>query len=368
MNFFNREQPNVNEILNNNLFKVIDLCEEKDNKNVIISGLSIKIALTMLLNGATGVSEKELTAFLGQKRDKLNQDSQNALNECGENLKLANAFWFTVPNKANPNYAQIIKEFQDAEINVDNFSDPKTVEKINGWISEKTNGLIKDVLKQLDDVTSLLINTLYFKAQWSKPMSENLTHDDLFHGLDGDTTIKMMKADSKGYYENSVAKGFSLRYENSPYEFIAILPNNEGDFKISDLDLNHFNEVSGNYEVDADFPKLDIDFNIDLKDILQSVGLLAPFDSNHCFDFASMLDIPQYVSKVIHKTKFKLDEKGTEAAAATVVVMGRGVAVNIVEPTRIKLTFNRPFAFMIRHRLTKDLLFIGKIDNLKGQE
>ena len=364
MNFFTREQPNVNETLNNNLYKIVDLCKAANKKNVIVSGLSIKIALSMLLNGATGDSEKELIAFLGQNRDKLNLDCKNALNECGENLKMANAFWFREPNVANPAYAQIIKEFQDAEIHVDNFNNPQTVGKINGWVGDKTNGLIKEVINNLIEVTSLLINTLYFKAQWSKPMSEHLTHDDLFHGIEGDSSIKMMKADSKEYFENGASKGFCLHYENSPYEFIAVLPNNEGDFKISDLDLNHFNEVSGNYEVDADFPKLDIDFDIELKSILELVGLKSPFLDNHCFDFVSMLNSPQYVSSVIHKTKFKLDEKGTEAAAATVVMMGRGISVPIAEPTRIKLVFNRPFAFMIRHKLTKDLLFLGKIDNL----
>lgn len=361
----NKEQPSVNDVLNNNLYKIIDLSEAAGKKNVIISGLSLKIAFAMLLNGSTGECEKELIAFLGQNRDKLNIDTQNALKECGENLKMANAFWFNIPNKVNPNYAQIIKEFQDAEIQVDDFDDPKTLEKINGWVSERTNELIPELLAKLDSSTiSLLINTLYFKAQWSNPMSELSTHDDVFHGLDGDTTIKMMKAASKQYFENSVAKGFSLYYENSPYEFIAVLPNNEGDFKISDLDLNHFDRVTGNYAVDADFPKLDLEFDINLANLLKGNIIPAPFDPAHSFELASMLNGPQYVTDVIHKTKFKLDEKGTEAAAATVIIMARSASMNPVEPTRIKLTFNRPFAFMIRHKLTKDLLFVGKITDL----
>ena len=93
------------------------------------------------------------------------------------------------------------------------------------------------------------------------------------------------------------------------------------------------------------------------------MGINSPFENEH--DFDSMLSISQVVDKIIHKTKFKLDENGTEAAAATVVSMARSCGPNQMEINRISLEFNRPFAFMIRHVETKEILFIGKINNLK---
>ena len=354
----------MNKELNNNLLRLTDTTEPNVNNNTIISGLSIKMALVMLLNGSEGESKEELLRFLGNITvEELNQETKSALEECGESLKLANTFWFHKPYIAKEEFKQIIKEYQNADAQTDDFDDPSSLDKVNNWVKENTNGFIEKVLEKLDSsTTSMLINTLYFKAQWSKPFPEYNTKDDTFHGLDRTSTIKMMANNTSSYYENQFAKGFGLTYEESPYEFIGVLPNNEGEFNISDLDLNNFLKQNGNYRVNLEFPKLDIEYSTQLEHVLPQLGLRAPF--NNPQDFNKMLNISQLVQQIIHKTNFKLDEKGTEAAAATVVMMTRGMAPNFDIPTEINLRFDRPFAFMIRHRITNELLFIGKINNL----
>ncbi len=351
-----------NSKLNDNLFKLVDMCQTNNDGNTIISGISIKMALALLLNGADGQSKDELVSFLGKDRNVLNEETKSLLQECGENLKLANAFWFASPNKINEEYRQIIKNYQNAEINVDDFSSKETLNKINNWVNTNTNGLIKNVLNKIDDCTSVLINTLYFNAQWTSPFSEYLTHNETFYGTEKNNDVQMMKTTTKKYFENEYAKGFNLYYENLPYEFIAILPNEKGDFKIEQLDINNLNSKEGNYKVNVDFPRLNIEYSTQLEKILPSMGIIAPFTQYN--DFVSMLSIPQIVSQIIHKTNFKLDEKGTEAAAATVILMSRGIARPLDNPIEINLTYNRPFAFIIRHTKTKDLLFVGKINNL----
>lgn len=353
-----------NEILNNNIFKLTDICKPNSNKNTIISGLSIKMALTLLLNAAEGESKNELETFLGKSRQELNDEALKILAECGEDLKLANSCWIANPNKINKEYKEKIKKFLNAEISVENFKSTLTVDKINTWVNDNTNGLIPTVisLDNIEYATSVLINTLYFKAQWENPFSESLTKSGIFYGKDKTSDIQMMKTTTKTYFENEKIRGFNLYYENNPYEFIAVLPNEEGEFKIEELDLNNLTPKEGNYKVNVNFPRLDIQFGCELEDVIKLLGINAPFVKAN--DFLSMLSIPQVISKIIHKTKFKLDEKGTEAAAATVIAMDRCIAMMEEPLIEINLNFNRPFAFIIRHRVTSELLFVGKINNL----
>ena len=351
-----------NEKFNNNIFKLIDISKPNADRNIIMSGLSIKMAFAMLLNGAEGRSKEELIEFLGESREELNLETKRILDECGEDLKLADVFWVKEPNQINESYRQLINQYQKAEIKVDDFNLPQITEKINQWVSDNTKGLINNVIDDVSSLESILINALYFKAQWAEPFSEYSIYDKEFRGRDKTTTVKMMRKATRVYLENEYAKGFGLYYENGPYEFIAVLPNTEGEFKIEDLDLNHFNYKEGNYSVNLEFPKLDVEFGTELQDVLGYLGLNAPFENSN--DFVSMLSFPQKVSKIIHKTKFKLDENGTEAAAVTAVEMVRCAAFIPETPIVIDLVFDRPFAFMIRHIETKELLFVGKIYNL----
>lgn len=352
-----------NEIFNNNIFKLMDICKPNNNKNIIISGLSIKMALAMLLNGSEGNSKKELIAFLGKNKEELNIEISKILIECGESLKLANSFWIAKPNQINEKYRQVIKKYQAAEIYLEDFRSSEIVDIINNWATVNTNGLIKEIIEnEISTATALLINTLYFKAQWKKSFDEYLTHKDIFYGIDESNNVQMMKTITKTYFENEHAEGFSISYKDTPYEFIAVLPKKEGIFKIEELDLNNFCAKTGNYNVNVDFPKLNIEFGTELKKILQLMGLQAPFVNSD--DFKLMLSIPQNVDKIIHKTNFKLDEKGTEAAAATIVEMKRGMTIQSEMPIEINLIFNRPFAFIIRNITTHELLFVGKINNL----
>ena len=353
-----------NEVFNRNLFKMVDNSKPNEYKNVVISGVSIKMALAMLLNGAEGQSKEELESFLGKNEQDLNKETLNILSECGACIKLANSFWVSKPNQIKDKYKELIKKYQSAESSVEDFNSQDTVNKINSWVSDNTNGLINKMIDELSSqITSLLINTLYFKGQWwPDPFYDFLTKDKEFFGTERTSIVKMMNKNTNRYFENEKAKGVSLYYNECNYEFIAVLPNKEGEFKIEDLDLNSFEQKQEPYKVSLFFPRLDINYEIELNDELKSIGLRAPFVNTD--DFNSMLSISQNVDKVIHKVVFKLDEKGTEAVAATEVKMARSAQANMGIPKEIELVFDRPFAFMIRHMESKELLFVGKINNL----
>ena len=351
----------MNNTFNENIYNIIETSKNNNHNNIIISGLSIKFAFAMLLNAADGKSKEELIKFLGNNENELNNKTLNYIQNNQENLKIANSFWFSSPNTIKKDFENTIKRYQNADIFVEDFSKSEVVNKVNNWISINTNNLINNIIDNLRGATSLLINTLYFKDEWSKPLDINFTKKDIFNGTKKRNTIDMMKAYSDEYFENDYAKGFSLNYKNSPYKFIAILPNEEGKFDIRKLDLNNFNCKDGKYSVIANFPKLNIDYKTELSDNLKKLHLKSLFKNKN--DFNKMLDIPQKVDEIIHKTKFKLDENGTEAAAATIIGMKFGAAY-IEEKTEIKLNFNRPFAFMIKDEINNEILFIGKINNL----
>ena len=346
-----------NNVFNNNMLKLMGY--ENNSKNVIISPLSIKIALGMLLNGCVGKSKEELESLLGVNAELLNQEIKRIIESSGDEVKYANVLWFDYPNKEKEEFRRILEEYYKSEIRVDDFSKPNMVDTINNWVSEHTNKLIKEVLKMLSS-KSLLINTLYFKAAWSNPISEYSTYDDVFHGINGDKTVKMMRPYSSSYFENDYAKGFSLYYDECPYQFVAILPNKEGNFKIEDLDLNSFHIMDGDYAVEAVFPRLDVDFDTDLVNSFKKMNIISLFQNQN--DLINMLETPQIVDRIIHMTKLKLDENGTEAAAATVIMTREGASFHV--PTRVVLKFDRPFAFMINNYRTNEILFIGKIVDL----
>ena len=350
-----------NQIFNNNIYKIVDSCKPNTDGNTIISGVSIKMALSMLLNGALNKSESELSSFLGKSVEEINKETKDLIDSCGDYLKLANAFWFNIPNEINESFESVIKEYQNAHIYVDDFSSPLTLNKINNWVKDNTKGLIENVLDILTG-QSVLINTLYFKANWDEAFPDYLTKNELFNGLDNKSEVQMMHNTVSNYFENDYAKGVSLTYSSCPYQFIAVLPNKEGEFNIEQLDLNNFNQKGGEYSVDLSFPKLDIDFKTNIEEILPLLGVKAPFEN--ASDFTKMLSIPQMVSQIIHKTKLKLDENGTEAAAVTAVTLREMACFVEEEPIKINLVFNRPFAFIIKNYQTNDLLFVGKINNL----
>ena len=360
-------QENLEEIKNNNE-KLIDLlAENTSDNNVVVSDLSINMALSMALEGAENETKKEIENYLGIKKEENSLKNKNILesikNNENANLEIANSFWYNNSLIVKESFIENLKYNYKAKIESVEMSNPETATKINDWCSEKTHKLIPEIVTSdaIQDKESILINAIYFKANWLEEFFEKLTKKETFEGLNENTTVDMMHSVENIYLENENAIGFIKPYYNQ-YAFVGILPKNKGDFNISDIDIQDLLKTqTNNYDVNIGLPKFKIEFSTSLVKPLQSLGINKSFNAQEA-DFTGIAD-NLFVSDIIHKTYISVDEIGTEAAAVTAIITD-GTA--FIEPKKEKdVILNRPFAFVIINTQTNDILFTGKISNIK---
>ncbi len=328
------------------------------NSNLLISPLSIASALSMTANGAQNETLSQMESVLGGDIDDLNKylHAYRLYLPTGEEYKvsLANSIWFRDAKNltVEETFLQTNKDYYDAEVYKAPF-DERTKDEINAWVNEKTNGLIDRLLDEAPpgDTLMYLINALSFDAQWQNIYEVSSVHQGKFTSHNGDSkTVDFMHSTERGYIELPGAVGFSKPYADSKYCFVALLPD-EG-LKVADL----IESMDGGTLIDAfknrkhdevrvSMPKFEFEYAKELSGILQDLGMNDAF-SEGLADFGSLgrcSDGNIFVNRVIHKTKIRVDEKGTEAGAVTGVQMG----VTSVPLERKVIHLDRPFFFMI---------------------
>ena len=360
-----------------------DQVYEVYGENVLVSPLSLNVALGMVAEGTTGETAKELYRYLGGENyanwvdqyltfaESLEAHEDNRYSKYSFSYKLANSIWVRKGDNLSENYRKLVqKKFRAEAENVDFVNEAEaTANKINSWCDEHTEGLIKEVVKPdmfSPGLAAVLVNSLYFESPWAKQW--NITQHE-FTNLAGKKTTQDMLRDyslSK-YFENEYCTAFAKNYYNG-FEFIGILPKEEGDFSLSDLDLQSLMESrTEEYDVRAIMPKLDFETTAEnVVDILMAEGVLRIFDP-FCEEFDKMVEgRPLYVSDILQKCKIELDEEGTRAAAVT-VIMAKDTAA-FIEPVQreIKEVFlDRPFAFLIYDSTNDQILFTGKVTDIQ---
>lgn len=355
------------------LFTASAALEREDN--LLLSPLSAMLALAMTANGAKGETLAQMEALLGGtlSAEELNATLRTWIADMAKRQKVtlntANSIWFKekrfVPD---PAFLQKNADYYGADVYAAPFSD-QTVKDVNSWIEEKTNGLIKEMLSELDPETvMLLINTLYFEAAWSDQYSDHQLEEGVFHGVNRDETVQMMRSTESSYISTEGAQGFKKSYRGG-FTFAALLPDEGTD--IADFVASLTGEKlltvfkSGTYaEVHAKLPAFSYDCNLPLKDVLEP---LIP-DAFTCgvADFSGMGTTDSgdrlYISDVLQKTTITLDKNGTAAAAATVVV-----APGESDPPELpvyEITLDRPFVYAIVDNATNLPVFIGVVEQL----
>ncbi len=348
-----------------------------EHENSMFSPLSLNMALGLLQAGAGGSSEKELEAYLGtdsyadfaegymeKVSGKYNFRERVYGNEYFNNrFEIANSLWADNALPLKPEYTDGVSEKFGAEIrNLDLNNKEKTLKSINGWVKEKTHELIPSVLNDYsEDTAVMLINTVYFESNWRDEWDFIESDKQTFTLLDGSTKgIPLMRNSFHAYYENEAATAFSAGYRNGMM-FIGILPKNEGDFTLSELNIpSLLKSKSYDYEVRARMPRLNYETNIPLTELLKEMGLKDIFSTDKA-DLSGISEQPLFVSNVLQKTKLELDEYGTKAAAITMVAADGAGSPN---GDMIKEVFlNRPFAFLIYDESENRIVFIGKVTN-----
>lgn len=346
-------------------------------ENSMFSPLSLDMALGLLQAGAKGSSGKELEAYLGtdsyadfaegymekvsekyNSRERVYGDKY--FNNCFE---IANSLWADNALPLKPEYRDGVSEKFGAEIrNLDFNNKEETLKSINGWVNDKTHELIPSVLNDYDeDTVAMLVNTVYFESNWWDEWDFEESYKQTFTLLDGSTKeMPFMRNLFHAYYENEAATAFSAGYRNG-MRFIGILPKNEGDFTLSELNIPSLLESeSYDYQVRARMPRLNYETNIPLTEMLKEMGLKVIFSAENA-DFSGISEQPLFVSNVLQKTKLELDEYGTKAASVTMIAADSAGSPG---EDRIKEVFlNRPFAFLIYDESENRIVFIGKVTN-----
>jgi len=356
--------------------------ETNGSSNVMVSPLSLDMALGLLAGGAGGQTKDELSNYLGTEdygafakqymeyAEGLNsQDSLFAQSEYKLAYEIANSVWIKDDRKLVDSYVKTAEEQFDAEIQAVSFKTkdlPKTVKKINSWCNEKTHELIPEIVTEQnfsENSAAVLINSIYFESPWREEW--NLT-THTFTDFEGNTTEQEMLRDTLSvYYENDYATGFSKSYRNG-MQFIGILPKGTGEFTLSDLDVESLLESeTTEYDVRARMPKLNFDTTADnVAEILKSQGVETVFDDKQS-DLSGLIEMEEdevsYVSSIIQKTKLELDENGTKAAAVTAVMVDMANSAMLVEKQEKEVFLDRPFAFMIYDGANDQIVFMGKV-------
>ena len=340
-----------------------------NGENIMFSPTSLNFALGMIAAGAKGETKEVLCNYLGT--DDFASYAKEYLNKIKEyntedesygyksKLKIADAVWVDNNLTLQEEFKNSVTNGFGAEVeNVDFSAAEKTCGIINSWCDKNTEGLIPKIITpdQINDTTGLcLTNSLYFESGWS---GEPWNVSDTEEKFGNNEKTKYMTCAGDRYYENDKATAFDREYANG-LSFVGILPVDEGDFTLEDLDIGGLLKSQPEYdEVQCKMPKLDFETTVILNDILSSLGLDNIFSSNA--DFSGIADKNVNVDTILQKTKLELDENGTKAAV-TAVIMECMSAVEEKEPVIKNVELTRPFAFLIYDRSNDEILFMGKV-------
>lgn len=353
--------------------------------NVFYSPYSISSALAMTYAGAAGRTAEEMAAVLHfpQDQDKLHP-AFNALDQHLESLadlevpddqgdpfqlKIANAIWGQQDYHFEEDFLDTLAVNYGAGLRLlDYIQEPdKSRRTINDWVSDQTEEKIQDLIPEgaIDSDTRLVLsNAIYFKATWLEPFQESLTEQGTFYGLDGeeyDVPLMGLGSDaSLPYYAGDGFQAVSLPYVGGEVSMLVLVPDRdnfddfEGKFSRETLDqvLKEMNYQS----VQLRFPKFEFESEFSLADTLAAMGMPNAFSDQA--DFSGMTGAKDlFISDIFHKAFIGVDEEGTEAAAATAVVM----KLTSAPQDPIELTVDRPFLFLIRDHQTNSILFMGRV-------
>lgn len=357
-----------------NSVKMTDmLSAEASGKNIMFSPTSLNFALGMIAEGAEGDTKEILDDYLGTNDfaayAKEYLDKIKAYNTEDESygyqskVKIADAVWVDKGLTLQEKFKNMVSDSFGAEVEAVDFSAvEKTCDVINSWCDKNTEGLIPKIITPdlINDNTGLcLTNSLYFESGWN---GEPWNVSDTEESFGKKEKTKYMTCTGDRYYENDKATAFGRDYANG-LSFIGILPNDEGDFTLEDLDIGGLLKSNPEYdEVDCKMPKLNFETSTVLNDMLSSLGLDNLFSSNA--DFSGIADQNVKVDTILQKTKLELDENGTKAAAVTAVTMECMSAAVENEQIIKTVELTRPFAFLIYDRSNDEILFIGKVTSI----
>lgn len=353
--------------------------EAKPEQNAFFSPYSVSVCTAMLVAGAVGETKSEIDTALSFSNDDgpTFHEARNAIaqalerrnhagdeNQNAQALHVSNDLWLARGFRPTPEFLNTLSAYYGAGTFLAPFeSDPEAARAaINQKVARDTEQLINELLPADSigaDVQLVLTNALYFKARWQDGFIPSLTRNEPFTDFANTAhEVPMMHGGAHGaYFAGPGYEAISLPYSGRELEFVAIMPA-PGTFStfVAGLDAETIaTAVSGLRSADLalTFPKLEIESAVPLAERLKALGMRTAF--TEAADFSGLGSPSVFISGAFHQATLKLDEEGTEAAAATAFV-----AVNTsVPPPPTPVVFDHPFVFFIRDVQSNALLFVG---------
>lgn len=353
---------------------------KEDGKNVFFSPISIMTAFAIAYEGANGSTADEIQKvfkFASDEQERKKQ-FQSFLNEFDNSdvmgsdseytLNMANALWVANHFETKKEYIDTAKTYYDSRVDEVDFVTDSGANTINDWVKSQTQNKIEELIKpeDTDEMTALIItNTIYFKGDWVRQFNPSFTQQANFYINEKETVrVEMMDLDKPmlNYAENDLMQMIQLPYKGDKVSMLVLLPKEidgldalEREMTVDNLTLwrNSLEEtISGVY-----LPKFTTATEYDLKEILLLMGIRTAFDSRAA-DFSGISESdPIFIDSAIHKTFVSVDEKGTEAAAAT------GITGKLQSGPPNMFRADHPFVFIIQDDSNGNILFIGRVVN-----
>ena len=352
--------------------------------NLFYSPYSISMALAMTYAGAKGTTAQQMadtlhftlsqdslhTTFNGLDQQ-LASRGQGAKDKEGQSFKLniVNALWGQKGYQFLSQYLDLLAQNYGAGMRLLDFRNAPDASRftINKWVADQTKDKIQDLIPPgaIDTMTRLVLtNAIYFNAAWATAFDKGATQDDKFYLNDGSSvTVPMMhESESLGYAEGSGYKAVELPYDGNELSMVILLPDS-GTFTQFEnaLTADKYGSIIQGLapkQIALSLPRFKFDSSFSLNQALSTMGMPLAFTDQA--DFSGMTGNRDLsISDVIHKAFVSVDESGTEAAAATAVIM-RATSMPL-SPTEVKV--DHPFIFVIRDIQTGTVLFIGRVLN-----
>lgn len=384
-----QEQPKVPEadaqavIEGNNRFALdlYDQLAKDEDGNLFISPFSVSTALAMTYAGADGDTEAQMAdvLHLPMPEDKLHatynyllKDLNRRVEDSDSELRVANALWAQKDFDFLKQFVMLLEDNYEAALHEVNFKDPRgrqdASELVNGWVEDRTEGKIEDLIQpdMLSKLTRLILtNAIYFKGSWAQEFKDRKTYDSPFTLSDGtELEVPTMHQSSKFQFAHlDGVKALELPYSDGDLSMVILLPDtHEGLEKLEkSLTFGRLKRILGNLretEVNVALPRFKITWKAMLEKPLKEMGMKDAFSLPPA-DFSGMTGSKDLmIQHVVHKAFVEVNEEGSEAAAATGVVIGKTSIV-----VRKEFRANHPFLFLIRDGETGSILFMGRVAN-----
>lgn len=351
------------------------VAKNNEGKNFVFSPVSVNLAMRMTSAGAEGKTLEQISNVVCG-RENASSAMRNAqmfissVTANGESpLKLANSLWVQKDYKLKSSFADTIKMYYQAECNNVDFvkksARSKAISSINKWVSDNTNGKIRNIVNDgvITEYTRMVLaNAVCFKCGWLEKFEPKNSRSREFYSIDGSSEkiTFMARTESFDYAETDSYQAVVLPYAESRYKMIVLLPAKDHFQKVEqNLTSDFLAELldSLRYErVELSLPKFKTETDVDFSELLKSMGIIDAFTDDA--DFSRMSDDNDLqISSVLHKSMIEVSENGTEAAAATTVIMMAKSA--FFREVKV-FDANRPFIYFLYDSETQTILFVGR--------